>query len=80
MVQPVTRSTRNIHLPVKIRDYTGFPDHLVHVNTILLTTDEVSLSMPKIEEPRVFKQAVNIPEWCEAMGVELADLEANDTW
>lgn len=27
-----------------------------------------------------FKPAVNIPEWCEAMNVEMAALEANNTW
>lgn len=67
-----SRPQRSRQLPAKLQDYTGLPTHLV--NTVFYTTIE------SIPEPQTFKEAVGIMEWCEAMNIELAAQEANQTW
>lgn len=74
-LNPVTtvRPVRVKKLPAKFAEFTGLPSHLasnVYSNE----------SKKKIPEPQHYKQAVTVPEWCEAMSIELAALEANQTW
>lgn len=71
-VLPTTHPQRTRHLPVKLLDYTGLPTHLVNSFS--------HLSIEPILEPQTFKEAIGVPEWCEAMHLELAALEANQTW
>lgn len=63
-------------------DYTGLPSHLVNECEIVPSVVNVSDADPHstILEPNNYKIAMNIPEWCKAMNVELDALEANDTW
>lgn len=75
------RPRRQRHIPVKFHDYTGLPPSLsnmtVATSVSSQSTDTHGIS---VQTPQHYKEAVLITEWCEAMNVELAALEANNTW
>lgn len=66
-----TRPQRQRLLPSKYNDYTGLPAYLVNI------AESVS---SQVIEPQHFKHVVHVQEWCGAMNVELAALEANNIW
>lgn len=54
----------------------SIPFPAVYDTTSVLFTVIVNVKL----EPTLFKEATLIPDWCEALNVELATLEANGTW
>lgn len=75
-IVPDIKPQRQHTVPVKFKDYIGFPSDLV--NHVSLTTS--SSYSPMSDPPLHYKQVFQLNEWCEAMNVELAALEANATW
>lgn len=67
------RPHRQRQIPAKLLDYTGLPSHLI--NGISVDSNDST----NLLEPQTYKQASQLPEWCEAMHVELAALKANST-
>ncbi|XP_071699527.1 uncharacterized protein [Rutidosis leptorrhynchoides] len=75
-------STRNLHAPSWHKDY--FLNRIPRANQV--STPSLDSSFQKYvtalmatADPTLFKEAINDPEWCNAMNMELAALELNDT-
>lgn len=82
-----SRPHRERQLPAKFQDYTGLPTHLInnatsHGQSHVSTVPDASrvTGQSTVLEPQHFKQVVQSNDWCEAMRIELAALEANGTW
>ena len=69
---PNSRPTRTRTLPSKYADYTNLPS--------TLTKHQIHSSSSASVEPKFYHQAIEDPNWCKAMQIEINALEANNTW
>lgn len=79
---PIVRPQRNRQLPSRFKDFTCLPTHLCNLTYSPFNTSyqHFHANVDHIIEPTTYKQACLFPQWCEAMAVELAALDANKTW
>lgn len=56
-------------VPTRLLDNIGLPPHLV-----------IAVVLASESELQSFEEAIKQPEWCAAMNLELATLEATKTW
>ncbi|KAL2247193.1 UNVERIFIED_CONTAM: Retrovirus-related Pol polyprotein from transposon RE1 [Sesamum indicum] len=79
---PLCRSTRPSHKPQWLNDFICHSSTDSTPSNLCITSSHLSFmaALSTVQEPKNYAQAKDIPEWQQAMEVELAALEENDTW